>query len=188
MCRLLLVDDNPEDRLLILVGVFRSTLDGYLLEGNTAFLRLLGVTSLQEAQTLGLQELFRQPEEERQGLNSEREVQLRRADGSRIWVSLSQTLNSTEVEPVIEGLIDDISDRKLAQEALQRAKDSLEIRVAERTQSLQQTNEQLLKEMQGREQAQQTLQESEQHYRQLLEICPDAIFLYPLRRAICLSQ
>ena len=160
------------------VGVFRSTLDGYLLEGNTAFLRLLGVTSLQEAQTLGLQELFRQPEEERQGLNSEREVQLRRADGSRIWVSLSQTLSSTEVEPVIEGLIDDISDRKLAQEALQRAKDELEIRVAQRTQSLQQTNEQLLKEMQGREQAQQTLQESEQHYRQLLEICPDAIFIH----------
>jgi PAS domain S-box-containing protein len=160
------------------VGVFRSTLDGYLLEGNTAFLRLLGVTSLQEAQTIGLQELFRQPEEERQGLNSEREVQLRRADGSRIWVSLSQTLSSTEVEPVIEGLIDDISDRKLAQEALQRAKDELEIRVAERTQSLQQTNEQLLKEMQGREQAQQTLQESEQHYRQLLEICPDAIFIH----------
>jgi|GEM_PF-3489023 len=160
------------------VGVFRSTLDGYLLEGNTAFLRLLGVTSLQEAQTIGLQELFRQPEEERQGLNSEREVQLRRADGSRIWVSLSQTLSSTEVEPVIEGLIDDISDRKLAQEALQRAKDELEIRVAERTQSVQQTNEQLLKEMQGREQAQQTLQESEQHYRQLLEICPDAIFIH----------
>jgi PAS domain-containing protein len=32
--------------------------------------------------------------------------------------------------------------------------------------------------MQGREQAQQTLQESEQHYRQLLEICPDAIFIH----------
>lgn len=160
------------------VGVFRSTLDGYLLEGNTAFLRLLGVTSLQEAQTLGLQELFRQPEVERQGLNSEREVQLRRADGSRIWISLSQTLSSTEVEPVIEGLIDDISDRKLAQERLQRAKDDLEIRVAERTQRLGQTNEQLLKEMQGREQAQETLRESEQRYRQLVEICPDAIFIH----------
>lgn len=172
--------ERLEMRLQILlnrlnVGVFRSTVDGHLLEGNTSFLRLLGVSCLQEVQTLDLQELLRQPESER--LNQERDVQLRRADGSTIWVLLSQTLSTTEAEPVIEGLIEDITDRKLAQEALQRAKDELEIRVTERTQSLRQTNEQLLKEMGEREQAQESLRESEQRYRQLVELCPDAIFI-----------
>jgi PAS domain S-box-containing protein len=159
------------------VGVFRSTLDGYLLEGNASFLRLLGVSSLQEGQTLNLQELFLHSQAEHLGSNQEREVQLHRADGSSIWVSLSQSINTTEAEPVIEGLIEDITERKLAQETLQQAKDELEIRVAERTQRLQQINERLLAEMREHEQAQQSLRESEQRYRQLVNLSPYAIFI-----------
>ncbi len=159
------------------VGVFRSTLDGNLLEGNASFLRLLGVSSLEEAQTLHLQKLFLQADAEFQDLNQEYEVQLRRVDGSSSWILVNQTLNTTETELIIEGLIEDITDRKQAQEALQRARDELEIRVQERTQELQQTNEQLLKEIQEREQTQLSLRESEERYRQLVELSPDAIFI-----------
>ncbi|MCA1994948.1 MAG: PAS domain S-box protein [Coleofasciculus sp. S288] len=159
------------------VGVFRSRLDGCLLEGNAAFLHLLGVSSLQAAQTLDLQELFRQPTAELQSLNQGREVQLRRADGSFIWVSLNQTINTTDSEPVIEGLIENISDRKLAQEALKCANDELELRVAERTQELQQANEQLLVEIGERKQAQLALQQSAAYHRHLVEVCPDPIFI-----------
>jgi PAS domain S-box-containing protein len=159
------------------VGVFRSTLDGRLLEGNVAFLRLVGVSSLQEARTLDLHQLFLSSPAELQSLNQERKVHLHRADGSAIWVSLSQSINTTEPEPVIEGLIEDITERKIAQEALQHAKDELEIRVAERTQRLQQINERLLAEMREHEQAQQSLRESEERYRQLVDLSPDAIFI-----------
>jgi PAS domain S-box-containing protein len=160
------------------VGVFRSTLDGSLIEGNASFVRLLGVSSLEEAQALYLQELFLQPEAELQGLNQEIEVQLRQADGSSSWISVSQAINTMEAEPIIEGLIEDITERKLAQEALKQRQEELEIRVVERTQELRQTNEQLLKEMRSRGQAQESVRESEQRYRQLVELCPDAIFIH----------
>jgi PAS domain S-box-containing protein len=159
------------------VGVFRSTLEGRILEANAAFLHLLGVSSLQEALSLNWQDVFPNPEAGLYPLNPEREVQLRRADGSCIWLSVSQTLNTTEAEPVIEGLIEDITLRKLAQEALKQARDELEIRVAERTQELQQANEQLLLEMREREQAQQDVRDREERYRQLVELSPDAIFV-----------
>ncbi len=160
------------------VGVFRSTLDGSLIEGNASFVRLLGVSSLEEAQAVYLQELFLQPEAELQGLNQEIEVQLGQPDGSSIWISVSQAINTMEAEPIIEGLIEDITERKLAQEALKQRQEELEIRVVERTQELRQTNEQLLKEMRSRGQAQESVRESEQRYRQLVELCPDAIFIH----------
>lgn len=150
------------------VGVFRSTLDGFLLEGNASFLRLLGVHSLEDAQTLDLHELFRQPESE--GSNQEREVQLDRADGSSLWVLLNQTITTTDAEPIIEGLIEDISDRRLVQEALKRANEELEIRVSERTQALQKANEQLLKEMGERKRAEAELTLALEKERELSEL------------------
>ena len=102
------------------VGVFRSTLDGHILEANAAFLRLLGVRSLQDVQASNWQELFSPPDVALQNLNQEREVQLRRADGSYLWVSLSQTLSTEEAEPVVEGLIEDITVHKQAQQECDR--------------------------------------------------------------------
>jgi len=102
------------------VGVFRTTVDGHILEGNAAFLRLLGVRSLQDVQASNWQELFSPPDEVLQTLNQEREVQLPRADGSYIWVSLSQTLSTTEAEPVVEGLIEDITVHKQAEQECDR--------------------------------------------------------------------
>jgi PAS domain S-box-containing protein len=108
------------------VGIFRSTPDGRLLEANPAFLRMLNLGSAQKTQTQDLHELCRQledgtqvPNRSRQGQPLQRrELQLRRADGSPLWVSLTATRSMTTTgETVIDGLIEDISERKHAEEA-----------------------------------------------------------------------
>ncbi|WP_225896403.1 response regulator [Amazonocrinis nigriterrae] len=102
------------------VGIYRATLDGSLLECNPAFLRLLGLGTLPQEQASRLIELYFQPEDyaqlsEQLRQNKEvrdREMQLRRADGSLIWVRVSKTFTQIDGNTIVDGLIEDISDRK----------------------------------------------------------------------------
>lgn len=98
------------------VGVFRLTLNGRLLEGNAAFLRLLGWSTLSEAQSDDLSQLYLPlPEDRPNSLKQEREVQLRRADGSEIWVAVNELLSTSDGETIIDGLMEDITQRKQAE-------------------------------------------------------------------------
>lgn len=98
------------------VGVFRLTLDGRLLEGNAAFLRLLGRSSLSDAQSADLGELYLPPPEDQpQSWKREREVQLRRTDGSLIWVSVSEILSTSDGETIIDAIVEDVTQRKSAE-------------------------------------------------------------------------
>jgi hypothetical protein len=100
------------------VGVFRLRLDGSLLEGNPAFWSLLGLSEESDAQAIQSLESYFQPEDYAQLLNQlkqngqikEREIQLRRADASEIWVRLSKTISTIDGQTIIEGLIEDISE------------------------------------------------------------------------------
>jgi PAS domain S-box-containing protein len=75
------------------------------------------------------------------------------------------------------GVSRDITDRKLAQEALKSARDELEMRVKERTAELQNANELLEKQIEERIRAEEKLKESEEKYRGLFENSGDAVFI-----------
>ncbi|MEH2071708.1 MAG: ATP-binding protein [Nostoc sp.] len=103
------------------IGVFQAIPDGHLLEVNTAFLRLLRLDSLEEIQSnRSFNEISSKAEDIRPQQRRERELWLRRADGSYIWISVNETLNTINGELVIDGLVEDITGRKRSEEALKR--------------------------------------------------------------------
>jgi PAS domain S-box-containing protein len=88
---------------------------------------------------------------------------LRRADGSVDY---------------FVALLQDITERKRSEEALRRARDELEQRVADRTSQLSAINDQLMTEIMAHAQAEETLRRSEERFRLLLEGVGDyAIFM-----------
>ncbi len=72
--------------------------------------------------------------------------------------------------------------------ALKQANDQLENRVAERTAALQAANQQLTVEMSERTQVEQDLRESEERYRALVELSPEAIVVYAKKRFVYANQ
>jgi PAS domain S-box-containing protein len=100
-------------------------------------------------------------------------------DGNPVWINLTASLirySSGEPKYFIV-VIEDISDRKRAEEALQRINEELELRVKERTAELLQTNEQLLAEIVERHRIEVSLRESEEKFRRIFNDAPIGIAL-----------
>ncbi|HEY9651188.1 MAG TPA: PAS domain S-box protein, partial [Coleofasciculaceae cyanobacterium] len=127
-----------------LIGIFRNRLsDGLVLEANAAILEMFGFDSYEGIRAV---DLYINPNEREvlkrllfeRGYVENFETQVRRKDGSIFWVSYSGKLYTKE--DYLEGVMIDITQRKLAEEALQKAHTQLEIRVEERTAQLRQTS------------------------------------------------
>ena len=106
------------------------------------------------------------------------EMRLNQA-GEPIWLRTTKVpLRDTEGTIVgIVGITRDITERRQAEEALQKAHDELERRVAERTAELRAANDMLRQEIAERQQAEEALRESEERYRGIFEAAPTSIIL-----------
>ena len=78
---------------------------------------------------------------------------------------------------LLHSIIVDITARKQAEAALQRAHDKLEQRVEDRTAELVEANEQLREEIIERGQVEEALRESEAKYRSMMEAMKDPVYI-----------
>ncbi len=109
-----------------LAGVYRSTLEGRILDCNESFARIFGYASREEVLQQAAWDFYLKPEDrqaalakllERQSLTNY-ELCLKRKDGSKVWVLESENLleGPDGRLSVIEGTTIDITERKRAEE------------------------------------------------------------------------
>jgi PAS domain S-box-containing protein len=112
-------------------GIFQTTREGRFLTANPALARMLGYSSPEEliasVQNIG-EQLHTSPERrrefqyllEKRGVVQDFECQVQRTDGGTIWISLSaRAVRDTQGNLLyFEGMVEDITERKKAEEAL----------------------------------------------------------------------
>jgi len=120
------------------LGIFRTTVDGRFLEANPAAAKLFGYNStetlIREVHDIGKQ-LFAHPEDRPRIISEQigspgvtrRVTRYRCKDGSELIANLYlQTIRSAEGQPLFfEGIVEDITERVRAEEALRRANETL---------------------------------------------------------------
>jgi len=117
------------------IGVYRSTLDGRLIESTPALLRLLGVSDLEDALRISLPEPHFLAEDKQDLLDRlstneasrSRDVQVHGADGTITWLNLTEVLLlDVDDEIVIDILVRDISQQMEREDALKTTLRELE--------------------------------------------------------------
>jgi two-component system sensor histidine kinase/response regulator len=119
-----------------LAGVYQTTVEGQFLDCNDACARLFGFPTREALMATAVENLFESPDAraaviaqllEHSSLSNV-EMQLRKSDGTPIWVLMSATVvnDATKGDGIIEGTLIDISDRKRAETILKEAKEGAE--------------------------------------------------------------
>lgn len=116
----------------------------------------------------------------REGRSSyDQELRITDINGETRW--LYETVQIIPLKPQVWQLIfvsTDITSLKQAEAALQRANETLERRVLERTEALYRTNQTLKQEITERRRIEKALRESEARFRALVEHAPEAIVVF----------
>ncbi|MEO1519452.1 MAG: PAS domain S-box protein [Cyanobacteria bacterium J06633_2] len=175
----------------VVEGIFQTTPDGYYENANPALAKIYGYSSVDDLMlklTSIQNQLYVDPdrrEEFIRTLDEEDEIygfesQVYRKDGSLIWISENARAvrNSEGNVAYFEGTVEDITERKHAVEALQRAKAELESKVIERTQTLQELNERLVTEITKRRNTEEALRTSEAELRALFSAMTEYIAVF----------
>ncbi|MDE3155127.1 MAG: PAS domain S-box protein [Acidobacteriota bacterium] len=112
-------------------GIYRSSVDGQVLDANPALAAMLGYGSTTELLALNLgTDIYRDPADRLRLMSKHageetttgEEVDWRRKDGTPIRVRLSvRVVQSEEAEAYFEGIVEDVTERRALEEQLRQA-------------------------------------------------------------------
>lgn len=116
-----------------LAGLYRSTADGRILDCNETFAKMYGYGSCEEILSVPARKLYSSARElkrflaklEQSGVLVNFELCGRRKDGSTFWLLENVTLDRTRDPWMIEGTVLEITDRKEAEEELEKSRREL---------------------------------------------------------------
>ncbi len=137
------------------VGVYQADLaeDGRFIQVNPAMVQMFGYPAMVLLLKVPVHEIYYDDSDRRYflaqlqqyGFVRHHECRLRRYSGEPFWCSRSAVLRTDKNGGIswMEGIIEDISERKLAEELMHKTKQDLEMQVAERTRELTALNQEL---------------------------------------------
>jgi PAS domain S-box-containing protein len=111
------------------VGVFRTTPEGAILDANPAMVAMLGYPDLPALQAVGTPSLYSNPEDRDRfrrairtaGVVRNLDIPLRRLDGTQVWIRMNTRSVEYGDEIQYEGVLQDVSELKRAEEAERQA-------------------------------------------------------------------
>jgi PAS domain S-box-containing protein len=156
---------------------YRSDLDGNLVMASPSLLKILGYDSLDEVLNRPIAATFYYQPEKRdellrilagKGYIEDYEVQLKRKDGTPVWVSThSHYYQGPDGSRAgVEGVFRDISRRKQVEDGLHAANEQITAQ-----------SEELASQLEEMEKVNRALARSEENFQSLVENAPDAIYI-----------
>lgn len=170
------------------VGIYRSIHgpEGKYIEVNPAMFKMFGYNSRKEFLKLLPVNLYQVKKDRarfskkllKQGFVRNEELNVKKKDGTQIICSTTAIAVKDQNGEVkyIDGIVEDITERKLTEQALKEAHEQLEKRVEERTAELKVANLELQQEILERKKAEEALRKSESNYRGLIENMLEGVY------------
>ena len=169
------------------IGIYRSTPgSGRFLGANPAMPRIFGYDSVEDLQGIAVDDLYRNAMDRKNlieevksiGSVKNRDLPMRRKDGVAIWCSATVTAEYDENGEIrwMDGVIEEITERRKLQEEQQKAIDELEMRVRERIADLEDANKLLTVEITERRRFEEKLRENYQFLEVLINAIPSPVF------------
>ena len=170
-------------------GICQTTPDGHYISANPALARIYGYQSSAElvaSVTDIAHQLYVDPQRradlllqlQEDGLVSGFEAQIYQKDGTIIWISKNVRAihDSSNFLLYYEATVEDITERKQAQEALRQQNEQLEHQFQERTATLRQLNRQLIAEVLEHKRIEDALRESEERFALAIQANTNGLF------------